>query len=60
MRRKQAAAIVKVLALTPRRTLHRELLIDQLWPELAVEDPGPHFEHQALEPFAFLVRHHSL
>ena len=46
-RRKQAAAIVKVLALTPRRTMHRELLIDQLWPELTVEDAAPRLHKAA-------------
>ena len=31
-RRRQAAALVKLLALAPRRTLHREQVIDALWP----------------------------
>ncbi|HEY5786883.1 MAG TPA: AAA family ATPase [Microlunatus sp.] len=37
-RRRQAAALVKLLALAPRRTLHREQVIDSLWPGLTVED----------------------
>ncbi|TCC55301.1 SARP family transcriptional regulator [Kribbella pittospori] len=31
-RRRQAAALVKLLALAPRRALHREQVIDALWP----------------------------
>ena len=31
-RRRQAASLVKLLALAPRRTLHREQVIDALWP----------------------------
>ena len=36
-----------MLALTPRRTLHRELLIDQLWPELTLEDAAPRLHKAA-------------
>src|SRR5690349_17754457 len=45
--RRQAAALVKVLALSPRRTLHREQLIDLLWPELTVEDAAPRLHKAA-------------
>jgi len=54
-RRRQAAALVKILALSPRRTLHREQLIDLLWPELTVEDAAPrlhkaaHYARRALD-----------
>lgn len=33
--RRKARALVKLLALAPDRALHREQLLDQLWPELA-------------------------
>ena len=33
-RRRHAAALVKLLALAPRRTLHREQVVDALWPEI--------------------------
>jgi DNA-binding SARP family transcriptional activator len=36
-RRSKAAALVKLLALAPRHRLHREQVMDALWPEL---DPG--------------------
>jgi DNA-binding SARP family transcriptional activator len=34
-RRRHAAALVKVLALAPGRVLHREQVIDSLWPDLS-------------------------
>src|SRR6478752_1792780 len=46
-RRRQAAALVKILALEPRRTLHRERVIDLLWPELTVEDAAPRLHKAA-------------
>jgi DNA-binding SARP family transcriptional activator/tetratricopeptide (TPR) repeat protein len=46
-RRRQAAAVVKLLALTPRRSLHRERLIDVLWPELTVEEAAPRLHKAA-------------
>ena len=36
-RRRKPAAVLKLLALTPGHRLHREQLMDRLWPEL---DPG--------------------
>ena len=39
--RRDAAAVVKLLALEEGRRLHREQLIDRLWPELSIEDAGP-------------------
>src|SRR6476661_6210931 len=46
-RRRHAAALVKILALEPRRTLHRERVIDLLWPELTVEDAAPRLHKAA-------------
>jgi DNA-binding SARP family transcriptional activator/tetratricopeptide (TPR) repeat protein len=40
-RRRHAAALVKLLALTPRHTLHREQVVDVLWPELSVDEAAP-------------------
>jgi DNA-binding SARP family transcriptional activator len=37
-RQRKPAALVKLLALAPRHRLHREQVMDALWPELA---PGP-------------------
>lgn len=39
----KAAAIVKILALQPRRTMHRDQLIDLLWPEADAEAGGSSF-----------------
>lgn len=36
--RRSAAALVKLLALSPSRRLHREQVMDALWPELAPKD----------------------
>ena len=36
-RRRKAAALVKLLALDPRHRLHRERIMDLLWPELPPE-----------------------
>jgi DNA-binding SARP family transcriptional activator/tetratricopeptide (TPR) repeat protein len=53
-RRRQAAALVKILALASGRTLHREQLVDMLWPNLSVEEAAPrlhkaaHFARRAL------------
>jgi DNA-binding SARP family transcriptional activator/tetratricopeptide (TPR) repeat protein len=54
-RRRHAAALVKALALVPGRRLHREQLIDTLWPELAVDEAAPrlhkaaHYARRALQ-----------
>ena len=32
-RRRHAVALVKLLALAPRRTVHREQVVDALWPD---------------------------
>ena len=34
-RRRKTAALVKLLALAPRHRLHREQVMDVLWPELS-------------------------
>ncbi|WP_216844050.1 ATP-binding protein [Phytoactinopolyspora alkaliphila] len=52
--RRQAATLVKVLALAPGRRLHRERLIDVLWPDLTVAEAAPrlhklaHYARRAL------------
>ena len=46
-RRRHAAALVKILALVPGRRLHREQLIDTLWPELTVEEAAPRLHKAA-------------
>jgi DNA-binding SARP family transcriptional activator len=46
-RRRQAAALVKLLALAPQRTLHRERVIDALWPDLSVEEAAPRLHKAA-------------
>jgi DNA-binding SARP family transcriptional activator/tetratricopeptide (TPR) repeat protein len=39
--RRHAAAMVKVLALTPSHRLHREQLIDAVWPDDTIEEASP-------------------
>jgi DNA-binding SARP family transcriptional activator/tetratricopeptide (TPR) repeat protein len=46
-RRRQAAALVKILALAPRRTLHREQVMDVLWPGLSVDEAAPRLHKAA-------------
>lgn len=46
-RRRQAAALVKVLALTPGGSMHRERLIDTLWPDLDLESASPRLHKAA-------------
>jgi DNA-binding SARP family transcriptional activator/pimeloyl-ACP methyl ester carboxylesterase len=53
-RRRSAASLVKALALAPDRRLHREQVIEMLWPEVALPDAAPrlhkavHFARRAL------------
>ncbi len=61
-RRRQAAALVKVLALEPSRSLHRERLVDALWPNIDLETAAPrlhkaaHFARRALgDPGALVL-----
>ncbi|WP_433306631.1 ATP-binding protein [Actinoplanes sp. CA-030573] len=46
-RRRQAAALVKILALAPGRALHRERVIDALWPGLEVGEAAPRLHKAA-------------
>ncbi|HXU98113.1 MAG TPA: AAA family ATPase [Jiangellaceae bacterium] len=52
--RPQAATLVKLLALAPGRRLHREQLVDRLWPDLTVAEAAPrlhkvaHYARRAL------------
>ena len=61
-RRNRARALVKLLALAPEHRLHREQLMDALWPDLDVEAEAAnlrkaiHFARQALGPDNILVR----
>ncbi len=53
-RRRHAAALVKLLALSPRARLHRDRVIDALWPDLGLDGALPrlhkasHFARDAL------------
>ncbi len=46
-RRRHAASVVKVLAVAPGRRLHREQLMERLWPEVSVEDAAPRLHKAA-------------
>src|SRR5262249_6159706 len=52
---RQVATFVKLLALAPGRRLHREQVIDALWPGSSVRDAGPrlhkvaHYARRALD-----------
>jgi DNA-binding SARP family transcriptional activator/pimeloyl-ACP methyl ester carboxylesterase len=54
-RRRSAATLVKVLALWPEHRMHRERLVDLLWPDLDPSDAAPrlhtaaHYARKALE-----------
>src|SRR5262245_36212071 len=45
--RRQAAALVKILALSRSRRLHREQVIDALWPDLAIDEAAPRLHKAA-------------
>jgi DNA-binding SARP family transcriptional activator len=53
--RRHSSALVKLLAMSPGRSLHRELVIDALWPDISVQDAAPrlhkaaHFARRALD-----------
>lgn len=59
--RRHAAALVKLLALAPGRCLHREQVIDALWPDDSVAEAAPklhkatHFARRALGVAGALV-----
>lgn len=46
-KRRSAAALVKLLALHPRRRLHREQLIELLWPDLLIAQAAPRLHKAA-------------
>jgi DNA-binding SARP family transcriptional activator len=46
-RRRQAAALVKLLALAPGRVLHREQVVDALWPDLRLGAAAPRLHKAA-------------
>jgi DNA-binding SARP family transcriptional activator/tetratricopeptide (TPR) repeat protein len=45
--RRQAATLVKLLALAPGHRLHREQCIDAVWPEVALDDAAPRLHKAA-------------
>ena len=45
--RRQAASLVKVLALSPGRQRHREQVIDVLWPDFSVVEVAPRLHKAA-------------
>lgn len=63
--RRQATTLVKLLALAERRRLHREQIIDALWPDAAVAEAAPrlhklaHYVRRVLGPRG-VVLHHDL
>jgi DNA-binding SARP family transcriptional activator len=46
-RRRHAAALVKLLALAPGRVMHREQVIDALWPRLCLGEAAPRLHKAA-------------
>ena len=61
--RRHAATLVKVLAMAPGRRLHREQVIDLLWPENSIDEAVPklhkaaHFARRAINvPNAVVLR----
>jgi DNA-binding SARP family transcriptional activator/tetratricopeptide (TPR) repeat protein len=64
--RRQAATLVKVLALAPGRRLHREQVIEALWPGAAVKEAGPrlhkaaHYARRALGDDAAVTLRHEM
>jgi DNA-binding SARP family transcriptional activator/pimeloyl-ACP methyl ester carboxylesterase len=61
--RRDATSLVKLLALKPQHRLHREQVIDALWPDLTVDEAVPrlhkaaHFARKAIDrPDAVVLR----
>jgi DNA-binding SARP family transcriptional activator len=46
-RRRHSAGLVKLLALSPGRNLHREKVTDALWPDLEVDEAAPRLHKAA-------------
>lgn len=61
--RRQAAALVKVLALAPGRRLHREQVLDRLWPEDTLDEAArklhkaAHYARRAIDVANSIVLH---
>ena len=45
--RRHSAALVKLLGLAPGRSMHREQVIDALWPDLAIDGAAPRLHKAA-------------
>ncbi|HEX5086849.1 MAG TPA: BTAD domain-containing putative transcriptional regulator [Nocardioides sp.] len=45
--RRDSSALVKLLAITPLRTLHREVVMDALWPDLDTDAAAPRLHKAA-------------
>jgi DNA-binding SARP family transcriptional activator/predicted negative regulator of RcsB-dependent stress response len=61
--RRQAAALVKVLAMAPGRRLHREQVLDLVWPDDTIDEAAPklhkaaHFARRAINvPNSLVLR----
>jgi DNA-binding SARP family transcriptional activator len=60
--RRQASVLVKILALAPRRSLHREQVMNRLWPDLSPDAAGPrlhkaaHYARRVLGPDSVVLR----
>jgi DNA-binding SARP family transcriptional activator/tetratricopeptide (TPR) repeat protein len=65
-KRRHAAALVKLLALAPRARLHRDRVLDALWPEVDLDAALPrlykaaHFARQALRSRDAVILEHEL
>jgi DNA-binding SARP family transcriptional activator/tetratricopeptide (TPR) repeat protein len=46
-KRRSASSLVKLLALTPSRSLHRERVLDALWPDVPVQEAAPRLHKAA-------------
>ena len=54
--RRRSAALVKLLAMAPGRCLHREQVIDALWPDLLIDEAAPRLHkaaHYARRAFGY-------
>jgi DNA-binding SARP family transcriptional activator len=61
-RLRKSASVVKLLALAPGHRLHRDQLLDRLWPDLALDAAGGQLRkalHQARECWTRIRRHCS-
>jgi DNA-binding SARP family transcriptional activator len=53
---REAKSLVKLLALAPHHRLHREHVIDQLWPDMGPDD-GANNLHRTLYAARRILRH---